>query len=417
MASDTAHRRPRQRPTNRPRRQRPSNRRRPAARTQRARLTVAGGSTPEFLLLAATTTVLLVVGLVMTFSASFVQSASTTGDAFWVFQRQLLWCAVGVVPMALVALTDYRGLRRFAFVPLLAGIVMAAVVLVEGVGVDVNGARRWLDLGPVRFQPSELLKLAVPLYVSHLLALRWPRIRRGDLRALLVPAVPVIGLAALLTLLGPDLETALLIGVIGGLALYAAGLPTRIIAAGGVVGGAIAAGAIVTTPFRLGRLAAWLDPMAYRSDIGYQTVQGYLALGSGGVFGRGLGQGRGQWLFIPNPHTDFIFAVIGEELGLVGACFVLALFCSLAVGGIRTARKAPDVFGRLLATAITGWLLLQGAMNMGSVVGLVPVTGVTLPLVSFGGSSLVVTMAGVGILLSIARAGRSAATDEQVEER
>jgi cell division protein FtsW len=394
------------------------NRRRPAAltgRAGRARLTVAGASTPEFLLLAATTTVLLVLGLVMTFSASFVQSASSTGDAFWVFQRQLLWCAVGLVPMAVVALTDYRRLRRCASVLLLGGIAMAAVVLLPGAGVDVNGARRWFDLGPVSFQPSELLKLAVPLHVAHLLALRWPRIRRGELRALLLPAAPVIALAAVLTLLGPDLETALLIGVIGGLALYAAGLPARIVAAGGVVGGVVTTVAIVTTPFRQGRLTAWLDPMAYRSDIGYQTVQGYLALGSGGVFGRGLGQGRGQWLFIPNPHTDFIFAVIGEELGLVGACFVLGLFLTLAVGGIRTARKAPDVFGRLLATAITGWLLVQAAMNMGSVVGLLPVTGVTLPLVSFGGSSLVVTMAGVGILLSIARAGRLAPTDEQVK--
>jgi cell division protein FtsW len=204
----------------------------------------------------------------------------------------------------------------------------------------------------------------------------------------------------------PDLETAGLIVAIAGVMLVAAGLPGRIIGFASVVLMLVGAAGIASAGYRRGRFIAWLDPMADPSNYGYQTVQGYLALGSGGINGVGLGQGRGKWLWIPNAHTDYIFAIIGEELGLLGATFVLVLFTLLAVGGIRTARSAPDAFGRLLAVGITAWLLLQAVINIGSVVGLLPVTGVTLPLLSFGGSSLVLTMIGVGLLLSVARHAR-----------
>jgi cell division protein FtsW len=374
------------------------------------RLEVAGESTPEFMLLAVTVTILLSVGLLMTFSASFVASTRDTGDAFGIFQRQLTWSAVGVPVLIVAAVTDYRKWRRIAIPLLVISLILAALVLIPGLGVKVHGARRWLNLGPLGFQPSELLKLAVPLYISSVLATRWARLREGDLKGLLMPAIPVIGIAAALVMAGPDLETAVLIAVIGGLVLYAAGLPLRIMATGLGVTFTLGVLAIVSTPFRRARFAAWLDPMAHSGTFGYQTMQGFIALGSGGVFGRGLGQGRGQWLYIPNAHTDFIYAIIGEELGLIGALFVLLLFVGLAIGGIRTARRAPEPFGRLLATGITGWLLLQASMNMGSVVGLLPVTGVTLPLVSFGGSSLVVTMLALGVLLSISRAGRRSPT-------
>ena len=368
----------------------------------------AGETTPELIMLAACVAVLLLTGLVMTFSASFVQSTRDFGDPFGIFRRQLLWCLVGLVPMTLLALVDYRRLRRFAPVLLVVSLVLLALVLVPGLGVKVQGARRWLELGVMRFQPSELAKLTVPLYLAHVLARRWVRLRAGDLHGLLMPALPVTGLAAGLVLVGPDLETAALITFIAGVVLYTAGLPTRYVAAGLGVTLVVGALAIVSTPFRRARMIAWLDPMAHAGTFGYQSVQGFIALGSGGLFGRGLGQGRGQWLYVPNAHTDFIFAIIGEELGLVGALFVLGLFAALAVIGVRIARRAPDPFGRLLAIAITGWLLAQAAMNMGSVVGLLPVTGVTLPLVSFGGSSLVVTLSALGILASVARHSRAA---------
>jgi len=372
----------------------------------------AGEPTPAFLLLAATSATLVVLGLVMTFSASFVRSTGETGDAFGLFLKQLLVCALGLAPMVALALTDYRHLRRVA-APVLAGaLVLCALVLVPGVGVEVHSAQRWFDVGGVSLQPSELLKVALPLGLAHLVAGRWGRIRRGDLRALLMPAVPLLALAGALVMAGPDLETALLVAGIGATVLYAAGLPGRIMAA--VLGAGFVVGVlgIVTSGMRRARVLAWLDPAADAANTGFQTLQGWIALGSGGVFGVGLGASRAKWGYVPNADTDFIFAIIGEELGLVGSLTVLALFVGLAVGGTVAARRAPDAFGRLLATAITAWLLLQAGINIGSVVGLLPVTGVTLPLVSYGGSSLLFTMVGVGILLSIARAGRPAGMQE-----
>lgn len=365
----------------------------------------SGSSTREFVVLAVTVAVLLVLGLVMTFSSSFVRSAAETGDAFGIFQRQLVACMAGLPLLAGAALVDYRVWRRVSPLLLVTALATAAVVLLPSVGVVAYGARRWISLGPATFQPTELLKLALPLFVAHVIARRWAKIRAGDLRSLMLPAAPLLVVSALLVMGQPDLESAGLVVAIGGLVLLAAGLPCRIIAVGVGVSGLAGAVAIASTQFRRGRIMAWLDPMAYPGDLGYQTVQGYLALGSGGVFGRGLGQGRGQWLYLPSAHTDFIYAIIGEELGLLGALFVLLLFAVVAVVGIRIARRAPDPFGRLVATAITGSLLLQAGMNMGSVVGLLPVTGVTLPLISFGGTSLVITMLACGILLSIARHG------------
>ncbi len=375
-----------------------------AATVRWTRPTVAGQRTPEFLALVATTAVLWLLGLLMTFSASFVASTAESGNAFGIFARQLLWSLLGLPLLVVAARIDYRRWRSLAGPLLLVSLVIAAAVVIPGIGVAVNGARRWLDVGPLRFQPSELLKLTVPLYLAHVLARRWKALRRGDLRGLLLPAVPLLGLVGLLVMLEPDLETAVLIACVGGVTLIAAGLPVRIVGAGTVLLGLLGAVGIATADYRRGRFTAWLNPMSDPANYGYQTVQGYLALGSGGWTGTGLGQGRGKWLYIPNAHTDYIFAIIGEELGLVGALGVLLLFGLLAVFGIRTARRAPDPFGRLLAVSLTGWFLLQAVINIGSVVGLLPVTGVTLPLVSFGGSSLVITALGLGVLLAIARA-------------
>ncbi len=383
---------------------------RPGRRVERrasVRGGIAGDTTPQFMVLTVVTGLLLLLGLVMTFSASFVQSAAQTGNAFGIFGRQLLWSIVGLPMIVGAALFDYHHWRRLAGILLLVSLVAAAVVVVPAIGVEVNGARRWLDFGPVRFQPSEMLKLTVPLYLAHILAARWPDLRRGDLKALLLPAVPLVGIVGVLIMAEPDLETAVLIAAIAGIVLVAAGLPGRIVAVLAVGVTVLGLLGIATSDYRRGRFLAWLDPMSDASNFGYQTVQGYYALASGGWTGAGLGQGRGKWLYIPNAHTDYIFAIIGEETGMLGAMGVLVLFAILAVFGFRTARLAPDPFGRLLAASITGWLLLQATINIGSVVGLLPVTGVTLPLVSFGGSSLVFTMLGLGMLLSVSRAAQT----------
>ncbi len=366
----------------------------------------SGETTLLFGVLAATVVVLVLLGLLMTFSASFVRSA-LAGDAFGIFRRQLLWCLIGVPVTVAVASRDYRAWRPWIR-PFTVVALLLAVVVVTPVGIVEGGARRWLGFGPLRFQPAELLKLAIPLFGADVLARRWGVIRTGDLQALLVPLVPMLVVVAVLVMAEPDLETAALLVAIGVAMLYVAGLPTRWVLGTGVIGLVLGGIGIAAADFRAGRFAAWLDPMADASVYGYQTLQGYYALGSGGWLGTGLGGGRGKWLYLPNAHTDFIFAIIGEELGLLGALLVLLLYVVIAVVGMRIAAQAPDSFGRLLATGLVVGILLQAAINMGSVVGLLPVTGVTLPFVSFGGTSLVVTMISAGLLLSIARHTRPA---------
>ncbi len=364
----------------------------------------AGRSTVLSVVLATVCAALIVLGLVMTFSASFVRAAVENGGPFYFFVRQLAFAVCGAVGMVVGARVDYRRWQGVALPLLGLTLLASAAVLIPGIGTQVDGARRWIDLGPLRVQPAEMLKLALPLALAALVAGRWHRIRTGELRALLRPGLPLLALAVLLV--GwEDLETALLVGVIGGTVLWVAGLPTQIVVGSGFVSAFLVVREIAGSTFRRGRLGAWLDP-ASDPVYGYQTLQGFLALGSGGLFGVGLGASRGKWLYVPNAHTDFIFAIIGEELGLVGALLVLAAYAALAVCGVLASARAPDPFGRLLAAAITAWLLLQAGINVGSVVGVLPVTGVTLPLVSFGGSSLVITMAGCGLLIAIARAGR-----------
>jgi cell division protein FtsW len=367
----------------------------------------SGETTLLFGVLTATVVVLILLGLLMTFSASFVRSALEEGDAFGIFRRQLLWCLVGVPATIAVAVRDYRRWRPFVR-PFMIVALLLAVVVVTPLGVKVAGARRWLDVGLFVFQPAELLKIAIPLFGADVLARRWGAIRSGDLQALLVPLVPLLAVVAVVIMAEPDLETAALLVAIGVAMLYIAGLPTRWLLASGAAAVALGGIGIATVDFRAGRFAAWLDPMSDASVYGYQTLQGYYALGSGGWLGTGLGSGRGKWLYLPNAHTDFIFAIIGEELGLLGALLVLLLYVVIAVVGTRIATQAPDAFGRLLATGLVVGILLQAAINMGSVVGLLPVTGVTLPFVSFGGTSLVVTMISAGLLLSIARHTRPA---------
>ncbi|MEX0592710.1 MAG: putative lipid II flippase FtsW [Nitriliruptoraceae bacterium] len=352
---------------------------------------------------------LLVFGLVMSFSASFV-GAATTGDPFAVFRRQATWASIGVVAfvaIAHIAPTTWRVLAWPLLIGSLAGLV---AVLVPGVGVERFGSSRWIGIGPIVVQPSEVAKLGVLVWLADVLERKRPA--NGQLPAidhLLVPALPLLGATSLLVMLQPDLGTAILLAMIVIAVLWIEGLPVRLVtwmAAGGTV---IVLLLARVAPYRVARITGWLAPESDPLGSGFQLLQSRYALGSGGLWGLGLGSSRGKWQFLPNPETDFIFAIIGEELGLVGALAVLVLFSALLYLGLRIAFRAEHGFSRTVAFAITTWLVGQALVNIATVTGLLPITGVTLPLVSVGGSSLIVTLVALGMLVAIARTAPAAA--------
>jgi cell division protein FtsW len=278
--------------------------------------------------------------------------------------------------------------------------VLLLLVKVPHVGVRVNGATRWLGAGPLQFQPSEVMKLALVLYAARMLAGKPQRLR--TLKGVASPVLVVAGVAILLIASQPDLGTALVIAFTMGAMLVAAGAPMRHMASlGGIAAGAVTLFAIVE-PYRRARLTTFLDPWAHASDAGFQSVQGLIALGSGGVFGVGPGQSVQKIFYLPEAHTDFILAVIGEELGVVGICVLLILYGMIAYGGLRAAKAARTPFAQLVAAGITSLILAQALLNTFTVLGLAPLTGVPLPFVSAGSTSITVLLASMGLLLNIA---------------
>lgn len=367
-----------------------------------------GGDAPvrpaHYMLLLATVAVLNVIGIVMVLSASSVLSLTTYGSAWYFFERQLVWTLIGVIGFAVALRIDYRRWRDWVHPMLFVTTTMLLLVLVPHVGIYVSGSRRWLGIGAWRFQPTELAKFTLILFAADLLTRRQDEI--FDWRRSVRPVgIVVLGLGALV-FLEPDLDSTILIAVIAAAVLVAAGVRLRHLATIGVGGLSLTTILALSAPYRRARLLTFLHPTADAANGGYQIVQSLIALGSGGINGVGLGAGRSKWLFLPNAHTDFIFAVIGEELGLIGTLTVLALFAAFAILGLRTALRAPDRFGMLLATGITMWVVAQAAVNIGGVVGLLPVSGVPLPFVSFGGSALVFTMIAAGVLANVARQSR-----------
>lgn len=358
--------------------------------------------------LLLTTLTMVVIGLLMILSASSVQAYRQSGSSFPYFFRQSIGVALGLVVLGFMARTDYRKLRDVARPFLALCVVMMIAVLIPGIGEARGGSSRWLIFGPVSIQPSEIAKLALIIFSALVLEAKGVRIR--DFSELAVPLLPATGLVLMLVLLQPDLGTAIILGGSMVVVLFLSG------ARGPHVGSLIGVGLVgavilaFTQSYRRARVVSFLDPWADPLGSGYHVIQSQIALGSGGPFGLGLGASRQKWLYVPNAHTDFIYAIIGEELGFAGTLTVLLLFIFLLYLGIRIARNAPDRFGLLLAGGITGCLGLQALINMGAVSGLLPITGVPLPLISFGSSSLILTMASVGVLLSIAKRGRPGST-------
>lgn len=360
-----------------------------------------GRRTGSYLALVALLLILNLTGLVMVLSASGVSSLDDTGSPWSQFTRQLVWLSIGTVALLVVVRIDYRRWRRVTGPFLVVTIGLLTLVLIPGVGVEVNGASRWLGWSQFRLQPSELAKLAVLLFVADLLTRRAHRINESQLS--LRPVMVVFVIVAGLVMLQPNLGTTILIFVIILSLLFVAGVPAWRLGLVTTVAAAGAALMLWLTPFRRRRLLAFTDPWADPLNTGYQPLQSQVGLANGGRYGTGLGAGRSKYGYLPEAHTDFIFTVIGEELGFIGACVLVAVFIAFGVLAARVAMKAPDRFGMLVATGITSWFLFQAFVNIGASVGVLPITGVPLPFVSSGGSSLVVNMIAMGILLNISR--------------
>lgn len=357
-------------------------------------------------LLTIVVATLVMLGLVMILSASSVSAFADYGSPFMFFKKQLLWCAIGVAAFVLLARFDYKRLKGKGAFLITGCILLLGAVLVPGLGITVGGSARWLGAGPLSFQPSEFTKLALICFAADVFSRKSERSLR-DFGRTMVPLIPVMGLLALLVMMQPDMGTTMLLGIIGFGIMFVAGAPLRQIVPLGLVGGAMAVFGALAEPYRRERVMAFLDPWKDPLNTGYQTIQSLIALGSGGWLGVGLGASRQKWSYIPNSHTDFIFAILGEEMGLIGTLTVLGLFGFLVYLGVRIARTAPDRYGMLLASGITLWIGAQALINMAAVTAAAPITGVPLPLVSFGGSSLVISLAAMGLLTNIARQGRA----------
>ena len=370
------------------------------------------GTASSILLLVG---VLCVFGLIMVGSASPLISMQLYGSPWSIFVRQALYMGLGACALLLFSRVDYRKWRKIRGPLVVVSLGLLVVVLVPHLGVSAGGSSRWIGFGMIQLQPSELMKLALAVFAADLLTRRSHP--STDPKLVIVPVLVVLGVSGILILKQPDMGTALVLSCIAFGVLFIGGVPMRPIVkiVGTFAGLAIVVG--LADPYRRDRILSFLSPGANRSGTGYQVWQSLIGLGSGHLFGLGLGGGREKWGTLPNAHTDFIFSVVGEELGLVGAVVLLALFFALAWFGLRAATRAPDRFGSLLAVGVTTWVTSQAVINIGAVIGVLPVTGIPLPFISFGGSSLIITMAAVGILLNIATHERSSSSGTGVRLR
>jgi len=343
-------------------------------------------------------------GLVMVYSATSASAALGNGNPVGYLERQGTYALIGLVLFFVAARSDYRALRHLAPSMIVIALTACAAVLV--VGERINGARRWIGAGPAAFQPSEFAKLALVVWCASYLARKPPP---RTLKGLARPIGTLVGAFCLLILLEPDLGTVITIVVMVGAVLLVSGTPLPTLASAYSIVFGLGAIAAWSSPYRRVRIFTFLDPWKDPLGAGLQNVQAQISLGSGGIFGRGLGQGIEKIHFLPEAHTDMIFAVIGEELGLVGAAVVVAGYCAFTYAGLKLALACKDPFGKRLAAGITALIAGQAAINLAAVLGLAPLTGIPLPFVSYGGSSLVVALLSVGVLLNIARGGGATA--------
>ncbi|MBX5475503.1 MAG: putative lipid II flippase FtsW [Clostridia bacterium] len=354
---------------------------------------------PDYTLLTATLG-LLAFGIVMVFSASSVVAGDSLGDPAFFLKRQLAWSAIGLIALTAGANIPYWFWRRHARNLFLLTVGLLILVLTP-VGITSHGSSRWLGFGTLSFQPSEMAKLSCVMFYAYWLTKQGPKLK--SLFSGAVPFMVTLGAVAGLILLEPDLGTAAALSATAFLMFFFAGVPIRHLVGVAALAAPAAVYAIFGEPYRRERFFAFLNPFADPLGNGYHIIQGLYALGSGGLFGVGLGGSVLKRYYLPERHTDFIFAIVGEELGFLGGFLIIALFTVIAWRGYRIAVMAPDSFAALLAAGITTMILLQALINMGVVMSVLPITGITLPFVSFGGSSLVFSLAGMGVLLNISR--------------
>jgi cell division protein FtsW len=343
---------------------------------------------------------LTLIGIAMVYSASGIKALDALEDPRYFLGWQSLWAALGLVGMLAATRIDYHRYRVLALPVMAIAITLLVAVLIPSVGTSVNGAARWLRAGPVGLQPAEFAKLALILYLAFWLGARRDRIARGGTT---VGFVVITGLILALVFAEPDLGTAIVIGGVALAMYFVAGARLWMFAALAMLSGVLALAGALAHPERVERLMTFIDPWKDPRDAGYQAIQALYGLALGGLSGEGLGAGREKFGFLPFPYTDSIFAILGDELGMIGTLAVIMLFLVLAYRGVRIALRAPDASGALIATGVTTWLVFQAWVNMAVVASLIPMTGITLPFISYGGSSLCVGLIAVGILLNVGR--------------
>lgn len=355
-----------------------------------------------YYLLIGSAGMLLAIGLVMVLSASGVWALREFDDSYYALKRQLMWVAVGLVTAVVITRTPISVIRKTAWPLLLGSIALLLLTFVPGFGVEVNGSTNWIDFGgPFRIQPSEVAKLALVVWGAHVYASKGPRLR--ELRHLAIPMFLGAGVVIGLTVGQKDLGTAIILAAIVLGLMWVAGVPLWLMGVAGAAGAVIGGIFVIIEPFRRARFLSFIDPFADKLDTGYQGSASLLAFGSGGWWGQGLGASRQKWGRLPEAHTDFIYSVIGEELGLIGSLVVLVLFLVLAYAGLRIATRARDPFVRLVVAGVMTWMLVQAVINLGAALSVMPITGVPLPLVSYGGAAMVIMLAGLGLVIAAAR--------------
>ncbi len=360
-------------------------------------------TTPDFILMIVTFT-LLAVGLIMVYSASAIWAEYKFSDSFFFAKRQTLFAGVGIVAMFFIMNINYWTWRRWSKVLLIVCFVLLILVLIPGIGNVRNGSRSWIGVGAFSIQPSEFMKLAMIAFLAKFLSERQKLIT--SFTKGLVPSLGLAFLAFAMIMLQPDLGTGTVMMGTCVVMIFIAGARVSHFVFLGLLGVAGFIGLIASAPYRIKRITSFLDPWSDPLGSGFQIIQSLYAIGPGGLFGLGLGESRQKFFYLPEPQTDFIFAILSEELGFIGGSFIILLFALLLWRGIRIALGAPDLFGSFLAVGIIAMVAIQVMINIGVVTGLMPVTGITLPFLSYGGSSLTLMLMAIGVLLNISRYSR-----------